>query len=335
MSIIDQIREPVARQFRQYEHFFEDAFHTDNIVLEDVARHIISRRGKQLRPLLVLLCAQACRGINDKTYQTAVALELLHTASLIHDDVVDESDERRGKSTIHRQWNNKVAILCGDFLLSRVIEIVASLRNVRILGLVSDLGSSLAAGELLQLKNSFGRYDVGQKESLMRDYFRVIEQKTARLFSVCAQAGAISSGATPKQENALRHYGTELGMCFQMQDDILDFSDSEELGKPTLNDVREGKRTLPLLISLDRATPQERSQMETLLTDITHLTGNELFEAEQEVKSFVMRYDGVHFTHQQMMQHRQKALNALEVFHPNSVINSLVLLLDYSINRMR
>lgn len=327
MTTIEQIRQPIELQIQHFEQSFADALRSDNPLLQDVLRYVGQRRGKQLRPLLVLLSAVVCREINEKTIQTAVALEILHTASLLHDDVVDESDLRRGQPTVNRSWSNKVAILSGDYLLSRVIELTSSLRNLKIMSLLSQVGNSLAQGELYQLQAA--------DTDPIEHYMRIIEHKTASLFSICCMAGAVSSGATPKQEAALRRFGYELGICFQMQDDILDYSDSEELGKPTMHDIWEGKLTMPILIALQRATTDEQQHIDRLIKSLPTLAEAERFAAEQEIRSFVLRYDGIRYTQQQMFQHRAAALDALAIFHPSSALESLRQLIDYSINRLK
>jgi len=322
MTTIEQIRQPVAEEFRLFERSFEQALQTDNTLLKEVLSVVLARRGKQLRPLLVLLSAKLCHGINEKTIQTAVALELLHTASLIHDDVVDGSDTRRGLPSVNARWNNKIAVLVGDYLLAKVINILSEIRNVKILNIVSDMGRALSEGELLQLHS---KDDMWITE---KDYFRIIEHKTARLFAACCEAGAASSGATMKQETALSCFGEELGICFQMQDDILDYSDSEELGKPTMGDIRDGKVTLPLLISLNRAPKQEAQRIIALTQQDFSL------KTENDIKSFVLRYDGIRYAQQRMREHQQTALSALTAFRENLTTNALTLLLEHTVNRV-
>ena len=324
------IRKTIQSEFRQYEEAFAQSLQSDNALLRQVLDYIHSKRGKQLRPILVLLSAALCRGVTEKTIQTAVALELMHTASLIHDDVVDDSPMRRGGEAVHALLNNKIAVLVGDYILTRVMAILAELRNVSILNIVSDMGASLTSGELLQLHSGQSMW-ISEKQ-----YYQVIEQKTACLFAACSEAGAASTGGTQRQMTAMKQFGIHLGMCFQLKDDVLDFSDTEDIGKPTMNDIRDGKATLPLLISLQRASKEEaahiRELAEALANKAPHL---DIFEAEQDIKSFVLRYDGIRYAHQQMQQHRKKALAALSVFPNNKYKESLITLLDYAINRMK
>ena len=239
MNNPQDIRKVILAEFRQYEEAFALTLQSDDTLLSQVLDYIHSKRGKQLRPILVLLSAALCRGITDKTIQTAVALELMHTASLVHDDVVDDSPMRRGSEAVHTLWNNKIAVLVGDYLLTCVMHILADLRNVNILNIVSDMGAALTAGELLQLHSGESMW-ISEEQ-----YNKVIEQKTACLFAACSEAGAASAGATMRQTTAMKQFGLHLGMCFQIKDDVLDFSDIEDIGKPTMNDVRDGKATLP------------------------------------------------------------------------------------------
>ncbi len=322
VSALDQIKKPIVLSFHQFEEAYANALQTGNPLLQQVFDHLVAGRGKLLRPILVLLAAEKAHGVNEKTIQTAVALELLHTASLVHDDVVDNSPLRRGLPSVQNVWGNKVAVLTGDFLLSKVISLISNLRNLQILNIISDLGMTLSSGEILQLHQKDGMWITED------DYFAIISQKTAQLFASCAEAGAASSGGTMRQLTAMRQYGMHLGICFQLKDDVLDYSDNEEIGKPTLQDIRDGKVTLPLLKAMERASAEERLY-------IRHLAESDLtFETENEIKSFVLRYDGVRYTYKKMEEHRQKALAALAIFHDDATTEALRALLDYAIVRV-
>lgn len=308
----------------------EQALRADNKLQQEVLRYVGSRRGKQLRPLLVLLAAQVCNPITDKTLRSAVALELLHTASLIHDDVVDSSDTRRGVASVHAKWTNKIAVLIGDYMLAKVIGLIAEVRNIRILEIVSRLGKSLSSGEMVQLH-------VGQSMWINEErYMEVIEQKTAQLFQACAEAGAESSGGTPRQRAALREYGRLLGLCFQIRDDIFDYSDLEELGKPTMSDLCDGKVTLPLIESLRRAPHNEAEHIRALGEMLAaHSETINVEKAQQEIKAFVMRFKGEEYAVQLMHSYKKQATEALSVFHDCEEKKSLLALLDYAINRVQ
>jgi len=330
MAFEQDIIRPIEQDFRDFEKAFEKALVCDQPILKDVLQYLLSKRGKQLRPQLVLLSAKICKGITDKTIDTAVALELLHTSSLIHDDVVDSSPMRRGHDAVHIRWTNKVAVLVGDFILAKVIQLVAGVRNQHILNILAGIGGDLSSGELLQLHANATMW-ISEEQ-----YYKVIEQKTACLFSACTEAGAESSGATTRQVSALREFGKHLGMCFQMKDDVLDYSDSDELGKPNMGDIRDGKATLPLLIALKRAPKNEAEEIRELAESVSHNAPHiDIYEAEQTIKSFVMRYEGVRYAYQQMQYHKEKAVKTLEIFHDSTIKQSLLRLLDYSINRLQ
>ena len=323
-------RSVIQTEFRQFEDEFASILHSDNQLLNEALDYIHSKRGKQLRPVLVLLSAAICRGITDKSIKAAASLELMHTASLVHDDVVDNSPTRRGDKALQEQWSNKIAILVGDYMLSKAIGLLSSVRNNTILNIVSEMTAALTSGELLQLHS-------GQSMWISEEqYLQIIRQKTACLFSACSEAGAASSGATNRQLTAMRQFGLYLGLCFQLKDDIFDFSDIEDLGKPTMNDIRDGKATLPIIKSLQRATKEEAEYIKDLAEGLANkLPHVDVFEAEQEIRSFVLRYDGIRYAYQQIEKFRKKAIEALSSFPDNKYKESLLALLDYAINRMK
>lgn len=330
MASLSDIRRPIEAEWKHYERLMEQSLRADNKLQQEVLSYVGSRRGKQLRPLLVLLCAQICNPITDKTHRSAVALELLHTASLIHDDVVDSSDTRRGAAAVHTKWTNKVAVLIGDYMLAKVIGLTAEVRNIRILEIVANLGKSLSSGEMVQLH-------VGQSMWIDEErYFQVIEQKTAQLFQACAEAGAESACCTPRQRACLREYGRLLGLCFQIKDDIFDYSDLEEIGKPTLSDLRDGKVTLPLIEALRRAPQDEAERIREIGEMLAaHSETLETEKALQEVKSFVLRFKGDEYAVRQMLEFKKQATEALKIFRDSPEKNSLLQLLDYAINRVQ
>lgn len=323
-------RSVIQTEFCQFEDEFASTLHSDNHLLNEALDYIHSKRGKQLRPILVLLSAAICKGITDKSIKSAVSLELMHTASLVHDDVVDNSPTRRGDKALQEQWSNKIAILVGDYMLSKAIGLLSSVRNNTILTIISEMTAALTSGEILQLHN-------GQSMWISEEqYLQIIKQKTACLFSACSEVGAASSGATTRQQTAMRQFGLYLGLCFQLKDDIFDFSDIEDLGKPTMNDIRDGKATLPIIKSLQRATKKEAEQIKELAEGLANkLPHINIFEAEQEIRSFVLRYDGIRYAYQQMEKYRKKAIEALSAFPNNKYKESLLALLDYAINRMK
>ena len=362
MDTIAQIRQTIAEEFRQFENLYEQTMRSENVVLDQVLRYISAKRGKQLRPTLVLLAAKLCREVSDKSVRTAVAMEMLHNASLVHDDVVDGSAMRHGVPAVHERWSNKVAVLVGDWMLSRVIGALGEIRNAQILTIVSRMARALTSGELIQLHAGNSMW-IGEKQYFdiigtraltsgeliqlhagnsmwigEKQYFDIIGKKTAELFAACTEAGAVSAGASSRQQTAMRTYGYELGLIFQLKDDVLDYSDSEELGKPTMGDIRDGKATLPLLIALDRAPKEEAAHIREIAEELNSqqrsLSAQTQSEIEQEIKNFVMRYDGVRYAYQQMRTHKNKAEEALRIFHDSDTKQALLNLLDYIISRL-
>lgn len=322
-------RNSIQSEFLLFEKAFSTTLSSDNPLIDNVLDYIHTKRGKQLRPILVMLSAAICKGVTDKTINTAVALELLHTASLVHDDVVDNSPTRRGTNAVHAQWTNKIAILVGDYMLAKVIGLLAEIRNTSILSIVSEVGAALSSGELIQLHNGESMW-ISEEQ-----YLTVIKHKTAHLFAACCEAGAVSSGATVKQSSALRNFGMYLGLCFQLKDDVFDYSDAEDLGKPTMNDLQDGKATLPIIISLQRATKEEANHIKELAEALASKSPHiDQFEAEQEIRSFVLRYNGMRYAYQLMDKYRKKAIEALASFPENKYKESLISLLDYAIKRM-
>ena len=326
---MDKFRSVIQTEFRQFEETFAAILKSDNPLLNEVLDYIYAKRGKQLRPILVLLSAGLCRGITSKTIQSAVSLELMHTASLMHDDVVDDTPMRRGAKATHEIWSNKIAILVGDFILAKAIELLSAVRNTSILGIVSEMCASLTSGELLQLHAGESMW-ISEEQ-----YLQVIKHKTAHLFSACSEAGAVSAGATNRQQTAMRQFGIYLGLCFQLKDDVFDYSDIEDLGKPTMNDLRDGKATIPIIKSLQRAPKEEAEHIKELAKALANKSPHiDSFEAEQEIRSFVLRYDGIRYAYQLMDKYRKKAVDTLSIFPENKYKESLISLLDYAIQRM-
>jgi len=248
MDYLSIIRKPIEGQLDSFVRQFNDCLTHQNGLLEMVLQHIRKRGGKRMRPMLIMLTAQNYGTITDVTQNAALGLELLHTASLVHDDVVDESQERRGQASVNASYNNKVAVLVGDFILSTALLRVSLSNNQRIVHHLSELGRILAAGEILQLSN------ISNQEISEELYFQVIEKKTAALFESCSALGALSVGASESDIERAKRFGRSIGMIFQIRDDIFDYFDSKEIGKPTGNDMAEGKLTLPVIYSLNTST---------------------------------------------------------------------------------
>ena len=246
MDYLSLIREPIQADLNHFIDLFNESLTHSDGLLGSVLSHIRQRGGKRMRPILIFLSAKNYGNeVNDVAQYAAVGLELLHTASLVHDDVVDESSERRGQASVNAEYNNKVAVLTGDYILSSALLRVSLTNNQRIIQLLAELGRTLAAGEILQLSNI-------KNAALSEDvYFQVINQKTAVLFEACAKIGAIASGASEDEVQAAAKFGQNIGLAFQIRDDIFDYFDSKDIGKPTGNDMMEGKLTLPVLYALN------------------------------------------------------------------------------------
>ena len=244
MNQLEQIKQPIAADLVRFNEIFDGTLKHPNPLLHRVFQHILMRKGKLMRPTLLLLSAREFGQPTEATYLSAVMLELLHTASLVHDDVVDESDERRGQSAVHSYFGNNLAVLVGDYLLSSSLEKAAETGNMRIVEHISRLGKNLASGEIIQLSNT--ETDILSEET----YFDVIRLKTASLFIEAAMLGAISVGADETAVQRMSRFGEIIGLCFQIKDDIFDYSANSDIGKPTGSDMAEGKLTLPALLAL-------------------------------------------------------------------------------------
>ena len=245
MDYLSIIKHPIEAELNEFIGLFDRALTHDDGMLGSALGHIRQRGGKRMRPMLILLMARNYGQISSITQHSAVGLELLHTASLVHDDVVDESSERRGQASVNATYNNKVAVLVGDYILSTALLHVSYTGNQQIIEYLAELGRTLAAGEILQLSN------IQNQEISEEVYYQVIQQKTAALFEACAAIGALSAGAGAEEVKRAGEFGKNLGIIFQIRDDIFDYYDSKEIGKPTGNDMTEGKLTLPVIYALN------------------------------------------------------------------------------------
>ena len=245
MDFLSIIKQPISNELDVFVELFNSTLEHDYELLQNVLDHIRQRGGKRMRPMLILLIAKNYGGVNGVTQNAAVGLELLHTASLVHDDVVDESNERRGQASVNATYNNKVAVLVGDFILSSALLRVSETNNELIIRNLARLGQTLSAGEVLQLIN------IDNKEISEDVYYQVIMQKTAALFESCCEMGALSAGMGEEEIAEVRDFGRNIGLAFQIRDDIFDYYDSAEIGKPTGNDMAEGKLTLPVIYALN------------------------------------------------------------------------------------
>ena len=302
---------------------FNQSLTYENGLLSQVLSHIRQRGGKRMRPLLMLLMAKNYGEVSAVTQHSAVGLELLHTASLVHDDVVDESGERRGQASVNATYNNKVAVLVGDFILSTALLHVSYTNNQRIVQELSELGRTLAAGEILQLSNI-------QNQEISEDvYYQVIQQKTAALFQSCAAIGALSAGASEEEVKKAGEFGKNLGIMFQIRDDIFDYFDSKEIGKPTGNDMTEGKLTLPVIYALNNSYYES---MQTLAKKVK--TGTINVDEIAVLVEFTKQQGGIEYAEQKMAEFSQLCKSYIEQnVKKQAIKESLTAYVDYVVQR--
>lgn len=304
--------------FRSY---FRSAMKNRVFLLDKVVQYLLKQKGKQLRPILVLLTARACGGITESTYRAAALVELLHTATLVHDDVVDEADRRRGMFSINALWKNKVAVLLGDFLLSRGLLLALDHKEYELLHIVSDAVRRMSEGELLQIEKA-RKLDIDEET-----YFTIISDKTASLISACTSCGAHSAGADEDVRAAMRAFGQELGMAFQIRDDLFDFG-VKDVGKPLGIDLQEKKMTLPLIYALTRA---ERPQKKRIMKIVRQKKKSR--DDVELVAAFVQEHGGIDYARDTMMEHADKAIEILLTLPESDARDALADLVRFTVTR--
>ena len=296
MTILEQIRQPVQADFEQFENLLHKQVAADNQLLSVVLQHTFKNPGKQLRPTLLLLSARVFGMPDRKTWFSAVAYEMLHCASLLHDDVVDVSARRHGHDTVNQHWGNKVAVLTGDYLLANAIRTGIESGVEYTVRSMAEVGCNLADGELFQMRQA-------DAHRFNQDaYYKIIAQKTACMFRACAASGAASVGASSADVALMAAFGELLGMCFQIKDDILDYVGTALLGKPTMTDIREGKVTLPLIKAFASAPEGKQSQMRSLLSQTTYSDAD-----LHAIRAFIDEQDGFSKAGDIMLQYKGKA----------------------------
>lgn len=308
----------------RFEPYFRDALKSPNALLTIITNYILRRKGKRLRPMLVFLSARAVGQLDETAYTAATLIELLHTATLVHDDVVDETYQRRGQFSVNAIWNSKVAVLVGDFFLSRGLQTAIDNNQFGMLKVITEAVQAMSEGELEQMAHA-GKMDIDEGK-----YYDVIRKKTAALFASCTSAGAISAGAGPEAVQTLKDYGTFLGMAFQIRDDIFDYEGSGLLGKPSGNDIKERKLTLPIIYALDRAPADERRRMLRL---IAHKYKDDA--TVEAATAFVNKYDGLAYARRRMEEFGQRAKESIAGLPPSEAKESLVAIVDYNSSRKR
>ena len=323
MDYLSLIKQPIEQELSKFIGLFNESLTHFDGLLGSALTHIRQRGGKRMRPMLILLTAKNFGQVSDVTQNAAIGLELLHTASLVHDDVVDESRERRGQASVNATYDNKVAVLVGDYILSTALLSVSLTNNQRIVQLLSELGRTLAAGEILQLSNI-------QNQEFSEDvYYQIINSKTAALFEACAKIGAISAGADEGRVEAAAKFGHDIGMIFQIRDDIFDYFDSKEIGKPTGNDMVEGKLTLPVIYALNNS---DMESMHTLARKVKAGTVNA--DEIAVLVEFTKSQGGIEYAERRMEEIAVEARQFIDTLvNEKAIKDALTAYLDYVIKR--
>ena len=322
MDYLSTIRKPIEGEMNNFVELFKQSLSQGDGMLESVLSHIRQRGGKRMRPMLILLTAKNYGEVSSVTQNAALGLELLHTASLVHDDVVDESDQRRGQPSVNAEYNNKVAVLVGDYILSTALLRVALSDNHGIVQELAELGRTLAAGEILQLSN------ISNQEISEDVYYQVIDKKTAVLFEACCKLGAISVGAPRDVIEKAAKFGHNIGMIFQIRDDIFDYYDSKEIGKPTGNDMLEGKLTLPIIYSL---THYENSAVLNLAKKVKNGTINN--DEIAVLIEFAKQYGGIKYAEKKMEEFAKECQSFIDECVKPELKDSFKAYLEYVIQR--
>lgn len=321
---IKEIQAPIEQHIDLFEEKFRDSMKSRVALLDKITHYIVKRKGKQMRPMFVFLCAELCGGVTESTHTAASLIELLHTATLVHDDVVDDAAERRGFFSINALWKNKIAVLVGDFLLSRGLLLSVDKGEFRLLQIVSNAVREMSEGELLQMEKT-------RSLNLQEDiYYEIIRQKTASLIASCCASGALSAGSSEEVIEKMRLFGEYVGMAFQIKDDLFDFGSAEDIGKPTGIDIKEKKTTLPLIFALNKSDWFTRRRIMGMVRK-----HNENPKKVAEVIDFVMASGGIPYASEKMMEYKEKALAILAEFPESPARRSLEGLVLYTINRKK
>ncbi len=318
---LDDIKAPVAREMDEFEHKFRASMKTRVLLLDKIMNYIVKRKGKQIRPLFVFLSAGTCGTISDSTFRGASLIELLHTATLVHDDVVDDSNYRRGFFSVNALWKNKIAVLVGDFLLSRGLILSVENKEFDLLSIVTNAVKEMSEGELLQMEKA-RQLDISEDV-----YYEIIRQKTASLIASCCAVGASSVGAQEETVKTLHHFGEFVGMAFQIKDDLFDYGD-DEIGKPVGIDIKEKKMTLPLIHALTKASWLEKRKIIGIIR-----SESEKPKKVKEVIEFVKRSGGIEYANKVMEKYYHDALALLNTLPESNYRNSLAQLVEFTIHR--
>ncbi len=322
MNDIHYLSQPVERGMERCKQQFDSFMTHSNPLLHEILQKVSMRKGKMMRPLLTLLAAKLFGEIDEKCISTAISFEFFHTASLIHDDIVDESDQRRGSSSVNSAYSNKIAVLVGDFILANALLSATRGGDTRLVEILSETAQRLTSGELLQLQNI-------SNEAISEEvYFSIIDNKTAALFAACAEAGAMTAAASADDVRTMRRFGEAVGVCFQIKDDIFDYVAGTEIGKPTGNDMREGKLTLPLIHALFAAGDER-------MFDLAYkIKGGRISSDEIDaLVRFTLRNGGIEYAQRKMEKYADEAKGLLEKYPDCAARRALLGYVDYAIQR--
>ena len=324
LSSLNSIKKPVENELKAFEPYFRKIMSSKVPLLSIITNHIYRRKGKQVRPLLVFLSAGMNGSITEATFVAAGMIELLHTATLIHDDVVDEANERRGSFSINALWRSKIAVLVGDFLLSKGLLLAIETNEFELLRNMSHAVKEMSEGELLQIERS-RRMNIDEET-----YFDIIHKKTATLIASCLVNGAVSAGAEQAMIDKMYDYGVNLGLAFQIKDDIFDYQAKGALGKPTGNDIKENKLTLPLIYALSRVDKVKKRRM---LSQLRKSKRSQ--QAVEEVIRFANEYGGIEYATDRMNEYKDKAIAALKPFPESIYRDALIDMANFVVNRKK
>jgi octaprenyl-diphosphate synthase len=324
MLKLSDIRQPVAEEMQLFQKSFKKAIHSDVRLLNLISTYILRRKGKQMRPLFVFLTAKMVGSVTESTFTAASLIELMHTATLIHDDVVDESYERRGLFSINAIWRSKLSVLMGDYFLARGLLLATSKNDHALLNIVSDTVKEMSEGELLQLQKS------RQLNVDTDSYYEVIRKKTATLIASCTASGAQSAGATPDEIDKLYSMGIDIGMAFQIKDDLFDYQPRGLIGKPAGNDLKEKKFTLPLIYALEQSSFSEKRSILKLMRN-GQMNSNKI----HFIIDFVKDKNGLLFAEQKMRDFKNKADAVLGSYPDSDARQSLLDLVSFTVERNR
>jgi len=323
LNIIDQIKEPIINELNLFEDKFRASMKSSVPLLDTIMTYIVKRKGKQIRPMFVFYSSRLFDGVQDSTYRGAALVELLHTATLVHDDVVDDSNERRGFFSINALWKNKIAVLVGDYLLSKGLLLAVQNKDFKALEIVSEAVKQMSEGELLQIEKT---RNLNLSEEV---YLDIISKKTASLIAACCAIGAATSGANDEQVEKMRIFGEKIGIAFQIKDDLLDYG-QDDIGKPRGIDIKEKKLTLPIIYSINKADKKTRSRI--INTIKNHNTDK---KKVAEVISFVHESGGIEYAKEKMTNLKNEALELLNSVAEGEVATKLKVLVDYIIDRKK